>query len=509
MAKNLFLLTLLFTASTSFGQVKLGLLGGLQSANISEKNTIAGWDSTTKPYYSAKSGIHAGITIEIPLGKHWYFQPSVLYTEKGRNFSKVLQANNADSFYSYNNVTTLTTKYFDIPLNLAVKLPLSKKKTTNFLISAGPYISLFYKGTKVINQHDEFIVDTVVKSTISISATKDLEVGKKDDSYRTFGFGFNARAGFEIGNITLTGFISQGLDNLYYSPDKGTFKHRVYGASLGIWLATAKEPTPIIKDKDKDGVPDKQDACPIEPGTAITNGCPDKDGDGIADSKDKCADVAGVVKYSGCPVPDTDADGVNDETDKCLTVAGLAKYNGCPVPDTDKDGIDDEADKCPTVAGLAKYNGCPIPDTDNDGVNDEADKCPAVAGTAANEGCPVIKEEIKKQVNLAADHIFFALNSAQLLSKSFTALQTVADLLQTNAELKLSVNGYTDNTGTEAANLRISARRAQAVKDFLVSKGVDATRITINGFGQADPVADNATAEGRGKNRRVELKLNQ
>lgn len=509
MAKNCFLLVLLFTAYTASAQVKLGLLGGLQSANIVEKNDIAGWDSTTRPYYSSKSGIHAGITVEIPLGKSVYFQPSVLYTEKGRNFSKILQANNADSFYSYNNVTTLSTKYFDIPLNFAVKMPLSSKKTSSFMISAGPYISMFFKGTKVINQHDEFIVDTVVKSTISISATKDLEVGKKDDSYRTFGYGVNARAGFEIGNITLTGFISQGLDNLYYSPGKGSFKHRVYGASLGIWLATAKEPAPIVKDKDKDGVPDKQDACPINPGTAITNGCPDKDGDGIADNKDKCADVAGLAKYEGCPVPDTDNDGVNDEADKCPAVAGLAKYNGCPIPDTDADGLNDEADKCPTVAGTAKYNGCPIPDTDNDGVDDEADKCPTVAGAAANGGCPEIKEEIKKQVNFAADNIFFALNSADLLSKSFKPLQTVAELLKANPELQLAVNGYTDNSGTAAANQSVSLRRAQAVKDFLVKNGVDAGRITASGFGPANPIADNKTPEGRAKNRRVELKLNQ
>jgi len=511
MAKNCFLLALLFTisATATFAQVKLGILGGLQSANITEKNDIPGWDSTTKPYYSPKSGIHAGITIEIPLGKHFFFQPSVLYTEKGRNFSKVLQTSNADSFYSYNNVTTLTTKYFDIPLNFALKLPLSRNKSSNFLISAGPYLSLFYKGSKVINQHDEFIVDTVVKSTISVTATKDLEVGKKDDSYRTFGYGFNARAGFEIGNITLTGFISQGLDNLYYSPDKGTYKHRVYGASLGIWLAQAKEPTPAIKDKDKDGVPDNKDECPTMPGTAITNGCPDKDGDGIADNKDKCADVAGLVKYNGCPIPDTDNDGINDEQDKCPTVAGLAKYNGCPVPDTDADGINDEADKCPSVAGLAKFNGCPVPDTDKDGVNDETDKCPDVAGSADNNGCPAIREEIKKQVNFAAENIFFSVNSAELLSKSFKPLLTVATLLNEHPDLLLSVDGYTDNTGSDAANQSVSSRRAQAVKDFLVKNGVSADRIAATGHGPSNPVADNKTPEGRTKNRRVELKLKQ
>ncbi|HTL10587.1 MAG TPA: OmpA family protein [Chitinophagaceae bacterium] len=509
MAKNCFLLLLLLAASASFAQVKLGILGGLQTANITEKNEIPGWSTSTAPYYTAKSGIHAGLTAEIPLGGRFYFQPAVLYTEKGRNFSKILQTNNADSFYSYNNVTSLSTKYFDIPLNLAVKLPLSRKGKTNFLLSAGPYLSLFYKGKKVINQHDELIVDTVVKSTISINATKDLEVGKKDDSYRTFGYGVNARAGFEIGNITLTGFISQGLDNLYYAAYKGTFKHRVYGASLGIWLGEVKEPAPLPKDRDHDGLTDDKDECPTLPGAAISQGCPDQDADGIADKKDKCPAQAGTAKYQGCPVPDTDADGVNDEADRCPAIAGLAKYDGCPIPDTDQDGVNDEADKCPAIAGLAKYNGCPVPDTDKDGVNDEADKCPDVAGAAENNGCPLIKEEMKKQVNLAAENIFFALNSAALLPKSYEALQTVANLLKENPALQLVVNGYTDNTGTAAANMSMSARRAKAVKDYLVANGVDATRITANGFGQSNPLADNATAEGRTKNRRVELKLKQ
>ena len=507
MAKNCFLLIFLLTASVSFAQVKVGIMGGPQSAGINEKNDLPNWDSTSGKYYSNKSGIHVGITAQIPLGKRVFFQPSLLYSEKGRNFTKVLETSVADSFYSFNTTQRLTIQYIDIPLNFGYKLPLSAKKTTNFIISAGPYLSMFFNGKKVTNQNDEFFSSTDSKTT-KVNKTEELEVGKKDDSYRTFGYGVNARAGFELGNVTLTGFYSLGLDNLYYSAYKGTFNHKVYGASLGIWLGQTKEPV-IIKDKDNDGVVDAKDACPLVAGTAITSGCPDKDADGIADNNDKCMDVAGIAKYNGCPVPDTDKDGINDEADKCPSVTGIAKYNGCPVPDTDKDGIDDEADKCPAIAGLSKYNGCPVPDTDNDGVNDEADKCPTVAGSADNNGCPVIKEEIKKQVNFAAENIFFLTNSAELNSKSFKPLQTVADLLKANPELMLSVDGYTDNTGTEAANLSVSAKRAQAVRNYLINAGISPDRITANGYGQSNPVADNKTAAGRSKNRRVELKLRQ
>ena len=505
MAKNYFLLFLLFTASVSFAQVKIGILGGPQTANITEKNNIPGWDSVSGKYYSGKSGIHLGVTAEIPLGKRFYFEPSLMYSEKGRSFSKVLETSVADSFYSYNTTQRLTIQYIDIPLNFAYKLPLSRKKNTSFILSAGPYLSMFFNGKKVTNQNDLFSSSSESKTT-TVNKTEELEVGKKDDSYRTFGYGVNGRAGFEIGNITLTGFYSQGLDNLYYSAYEGSFKHKVVGASLGIWLGQVKEPV-IVKDKDNDGVVDAKDACPLLAGPAITKGCPDKDGDGIADNIDKCIDIAGTVKYNGCPVPDTDNDGINDESDKCPAVAGVASHNGCPIPDTDNDAVDDETDKCPLVAGLAKYNGCPIPDTDNDGVNDETDKCPAVAGSAANNGCPVIKEELKRQVAFAAENIFFLTNSAELLAKSHKSLQTLANVLKANPQLMLSVDGYTDNTGTEAANLSVSAKRALSVKNWLVDNGINESRITTHGYGQSNPVADNNTAAGRTKNRRVELKL--
>lgn len=507
MAKKYFLLLLLFTAYASYAQVKIGLVGGPQSAKITEKNDIPGWDTTAGRYYSAKSGIHIGVTAEIPFGSEsrFFFEPSIVYSEKGRTFKKIFDTNSSDSFYSFNTTQTLFIQYIDIPLNIAYKLPLSHKKGTNFILSAGPYLSMFFNGKKTINQNDQFISSTESHNTV-VNKTEELQVGKKEDSYRTFGYGVNGRAGFEFGNVTLTGFYSQGLDNLYYAAYKASFKHTVYGASLGIWLGQTKEPV-VIKDKDKDGITDDKDACPLVAGAAITNGCPDKDGDGVADNKDKCPDVAGLVKYDGCPIPDSDKDGVNDEQDKCPMVPGLAKYNGCPVPDTDKDGINDEEDKCPGVAGSAKYNGCPVPDKDNDGINDDEDKCPDLAGTADNHGCPVIKEEIKKQVNYAAANIFFATNSAELLAKSFQALDTVSAVLSNNPSLVLTVDGYTDNTGTEAANLAISAKRALAVKTYLVNKGIDASRVNTNGYGQSNPVADNKTPAGRSKNRRVELKL--
>ncbi|MBK8139720.1 MAG: OmpA family protein [Chitinophagaceae bacterium] len=233
----------------------------------------------------------------------------------------------------------------------------------------------------------------------------------------------------------------------------------------------------------------------------------DTDGDGIIDSLDKCPTVKGLAKYDGCPIPDTDKDGINDEEDKCPTVPGLARYQGCPIPDTDKDGINDEEDKCPTVAGVARYQGCPIPDTDGDGVNDEEDKCVTIPGPRENFGCPVISEEVKKKVNMAANNILFVTGSAKLQTKSFKGLNEVAQILKDNPGMSLNIDGHTDNVGSDEKNQVLSDNSANSVKAYLVSKGVEESRISAQGYGETKPIADNKTAAGRQKNRRSELTL--
>ncbi|MEP7142845.1 MAG: OmpA family protein [Ferruginibacter sp.] len=232
------------------------------------------------------------------------------------------------------------------------------------------------------------------------------------------------------------------------------------------------------KDRDKDGVLDENDKCPDIPGLASLQGCPDKDGDGIADGDDKCPDVAGLAKYQGCPIPDTDKDGINDENDKCVDVPGVARYQGCPVPDTDKDGV-----------------------------NDEEDKCPSEAGPASNFGCPVIETVTVEKVNKAAQNIFFATGSAKLLAKSGSALNNVVSILNDNPTYKVDIDGHTDITGTPEKNKVLSEARANSVKTYLVSKGIDESRLVATGYGIDKPIADNKTKAGRAKNRRVEMRL--
>ncbi|MCR6719536.1 MAG: OmpA family protein [Chitinophagaceae bacterium] len=228
----------------------------------------------------------------------------------------------------------------------------------------------------------------------------------------------------------------------------------------------------------------------------------DTDKDGIIDSLDKCPTVPGLAKYDGCPIPDTDNDGINDEEDKCPTVPGLARYAGCPIPDTDKDGLNDEEDKCPTEAGPVSNNGCPFVDTDGDGIADKDDWCPTEKGLKENNGCPKLEE-----YNFNANSIQFATGSAQLLSTATKELNKLVTIMNEHPEFRVSIEGHTDNTGKAAFNQTLSERRAAAVKDYLVKKGISADRLDTAGYGQDQPIDDNNTAKGRKANRRVDFKL--
>lgn len=231
----------------------------------------------------------------------------------------------------------------------------------------------------------------------------------------------------------------------------------------------------------------------------------DSDGDGIPDDQDKCPNIAGTAKYEGCPIPDSDGDGINDELDKCPNQPGVAKYDGCPIPDSDGDGINDEEDQCPNVAGVAKYNGCPIPDRDNDGINDEEDKCPDLAGTRANDGCPEVPADVSKLLNTSSQKVTFTAGNARLTTTANTSLNRIVEILKQYPEMKLRIEGHADNMEKDSED--VSEDRAKAVEAYLVSKGIDDDRIETAGFGSSMPIADNNTAAGRAKNRRVELKI--
>lgn len=231
----------------------------------------------------------------------------------------------------------------------------------------------------------------------------------------------------------------------------------------------------------------------------------DRDGDGISDSLDACPDIPGLVQFTGCP--DTDGDGIADPNDQCPKLYGFARYNGCPIPDRDNDGIHDEDDQCPDIPGISRYRGCPVPDADKDGVNDEEDSCRFVPGVRENNGCPLSSKEIIEQVNLAAKSIFFQTSSHKLLPNSFPALDQIIQILNNDKNLRLRVEGHTDNVGDQTYNLLLSEKRAKAVVDFLTRHGIDEKRLSWSGYGMQRPITSNETEKGRSTNRRVEIRV--
>lgn len=203
---------------------------------------------------------------------------------------------------------------------------------------------------------------------------------------------------------------------------------------------------------------------------------------------------------------DRDKDGILDSVDACPDVPGLAEYHGCP--DSDHDGIPDNLDKCPIIPGFARYQGCPIPDSDGDGVNDEEDSCVHVPGLRRLHGCPeIITPEIKRVVDSIAKKIFFESGSYRLKSVSYSPLDSLVRILKDNTSLRVSVEGHTDNVGSDSANQVLSEQRSRTIVEYLVSKGISSTRLMAKGFGESAPIDDNNTKEGRAINRRVELRL--
>jgi outer membrane protein OmpA-like peptidoglycan-associated protein len=476
---------------TTYSQkTRVGVTGGIDAANLSR--TIGGADQDGE----YRIGLIGGMQLEVPLGKKnkFSFQPDLHYIQKG--------AATTPNTPTLNRVYT-ALRYAELATNFVRNF--NTKNGGAFYLGGGPYLGLPLQSKFVTHAAGTPNVLTDVSWGNAIA-----------NDLKGVDYGGDVVLGYRMKNgiFAALNYI-QGARNLV--PDDklalaasadDKIKNIAFAVRVGYLFKSApKVVVPVVLDRDKDGVPDNIDACPDVPGPAALQGCPDTDGDGILDKDDKCPTVKGIAKYQGCPIPDTDKDGINDEEDKCPTVPGLARYQGCPIPDTDKDGINDEEDKCPKVPGVARYQGCPVPDTDGDGVNDEEDKCVTIPGPKENFGCPVIPPEVKKRIDVAAKNILFVSGSSKLQASSYKGLNDVANIMKEYPGASLAIDGHTDNVGSDEMNQKLSEDRANSVKTYLVSKGVDESLITAAGHGETIPIADNKTAAGRQQNRRSELTL--
>jgi outer membrane protein OmpA-like peptidoglycan-associated protein len=230
----------------------------------------------------------------------------------------------------------------------------------------------------------------------------------------------------------------------------------------------------------------------------------DRDGDGIPDDIDQCPDVPedkdGFEDQDGCPDYDNDKDGIYDTQDKCPNDPedrdGFQDEDGCPDPDNDKDGICDpwvaKEGKLAQYAKICKgIDLCPNqPETFN--------------GFKDDDGCPDEKpQEIKQKFTLTG--VNFKTASAELLEESYYMLETVYNSLEAYPKVKVEIAGHTDNEGSADYNRVLSEERAKTVMKYLINRGISPDRLTAKGYGKERPVASNNMAEGRAKNRRVEL----
>ena len=266
-------------------------------------------------------------------------------------------------------------------------------------------------------------------------------------------------------------------------------------------------------DEDKDGVYNHLDSCAHTPlGVMVdAKGCPlDDDQDKVPNYLDKCPNTPAlvIVDSVGCPL-DTDKDGVVDYLDKCPNTPANVQVdaNGCPV-DTDGDGVADYLDACPNTPKEAystiDTKGCPK-DTDGDKVLDYLDKCPTTVGLPSNYGCPELQKEVRSLFKQAMQGIQFETGKDIIKPTSYPILDAIAKVMLDNPTYQLTINGYTDNVGDDASNQVLSEKRAASVKKYLTNKGIAAERMTSNGFGETNPIADNKTTKGRALNRRVEF----
>jgi type IX secretion system PorP/SprF family membrane protein len=288
-------------------------------------------------------------------------------------------------------------------------------------------------------------------------------------------------------------------------------------------------------DRDKDGIPDKDDQCPDEPGIKENKGCPKKDDvakktpkdstavadattdtdkDGILDKDDDCPKLKGTKACNGCPICDTDRDGIADNVDKCPDIAGIPNNNGCPYNDRDNDGIRDDLDPCPDEVGPITNAGCPTGvfasnagDLDKDGVRDEFDRCPATAGSLQNYGCPEVSKAELEILRIAIQGLYFDTNKSIIRESSFQHLNNLATLLKQRTQYKVRISGYTDARGDDKLNLDLSKRRAEAVRVYLTKHGVGTGQLITEYYGERKPAAHNTSANGLQLNRRVEMEF--
>jgi outer membrane protein OmpA-like peptidoglycan-associated protein len=353
----------------------------------------------------------------------------------------------------------------------------------------------------------------------------------------TFVVGLGARIGLSpLLMVRGEGLLYPNRGTTTRDGESRTIKFSNYGFNLGLSFMLGSKPIP---DSDGDGVQNNRDRCPdTPPGAQVDgSGCTsDSDSDGIANGVDRCPNtpLGATVDATGCP-KDSDGDNIADGVDQCPdTQAGvLVDPNGCPK-DSDGDSIPDGLDRCSDTPQGAVVDalGCPG-DEDLDGVLDGLDRCPRTpAGAPVNaSGCvrgqpgrtpapapapgppqgarqPTPQPAPTRPTGgpMVLEGVSFGTGSARLQSGSYVELDSIAKVLLANPGLRVEIGGHTDNAGSPADNQHLSTLRAEAVRNYLVAKGVPFQQVVARGYGATMPRTPDTSPRGRAANRRVEIK---
>jgi outer membrane protein OmpA-like peptidoglycan-associated protein len=251
---------------------------------------------------------------------------------------------------------------------------------------------------------------------------------------------------------------------------------------------------PLKKDSDGDGLSDTDEVrtYKTDPGRA------DTDADGISDSDE-------LARKTDPLVADTDGDGLTDGDEIQRTHTDPLKK------DTDGDGLSDGVE-------IKQMGTDPLKiDTDGDGIDDAHDKCPTkpetVNGYQDDDGCPDDKPApeqpviIKKGTKIVLQNVEFEVGQAVLKPNVSTSLDSAYQTLIDNPKMVVEISGHTDSKGKAKINQQLSQKRAEAVRNFLIARGIAPDRIVARGYGSTQPLAPNTSEEGRAKNRRIEFKI--
>jgi OOP family OmpA-OmpF porin len=459
-------------------------------------------------------------------------------------FDLVLNTNNGVWAYSaFNNDIFVTRGYREFSVSALYRFKRLDISKMSPFVSIGLGTRFF---TSKINNNDNTFNDVI----IPVSAGFDLRLGKKTALRFESVFGFTNK-NINDGNLstenTVLGkdaYFQNNLGFVFYIdfksktanfkeiiPEKVKEKRAEKLKVNKVKYKKKKLEKVKIEDSDKDGILDFEDKCPDLMGIKKLNGCPenDSDGDGVTNENDNCPNIAGDSRFSGCldydndgisdfydkcpnvkgsltlaGCPDSDGDGITDDIDKCPTIPGLLVNEGCP--DSDNDGFPDHKDSCVLIPGTEELNGCP--DRDNDGIGDIIDKCPDEYGLIELDGCPkatLVPTKLKALIMASKKVIQFEEGNSVLKPTSFSILNQIVEELKVYTNLEISIQCHTDNKGNELKNIELSKKRAKEVAKYLVRKGIDKNRISIEGFGGLKPIAENNTEKGRAINSRVDL----